>query len=500
MGNILLERESLVGVQVKEGFIVFSDLKGFSKLETKEQDRYLTVYVNLLSDTMKPSLEKALLSNTWGDAIIAVFENGMDAAEFMLLYRQEAGKNLGAVTEKKVLPRIAGHYGKVSIFDDPLLNRPNTISEEVNTAARVEPITRPGEIFVTKEFENAFQLKEGDQRKVKFEPLGMIPLAKDYGERELFRLINWTEKRHIIEKLIKVNLPKALPKDPELDGNEKQRIEQLKLLTDRERILAFLEDEWGNESTGVFALEVAGICKKAGLYQEGINWLERAQNICIETSGISLFPFKTKKEVIKLKADLLTRLELYDESAEILYSLWRNIEGDNVKDASEILAMLAAQFKRRAILRDNRIMPAEEINYDLLKKAANLYLEAFRHNIDDFYPAINAAYLLVMLGGKMAQDGRKLAIYIKDTWGHQRGTSYWLDFTLAETELLQGIYDEAKEEFEHALETHEEKIGVFDLEATKMQILQYLTIMDLREEGEELIQLLEEAIQEKQIH
>ncbi|MEH7608471.1 hypothetical protein, partial [Priestia megaterium] len=82
-----------MSVQLKKGVIVYSDLKGFSKLEPKEQKRYLTVYVNLLSDTIKPSLEKALLSNTWGDAIIAVFESGTDAAEFMLLYRQEAGKN-----------------------------------------------------------------------------------------------------------------------------------------------------------------------------------------------------------------------------------------------------------------------------------------------------------------------------------------------------------------------------------------------------------------------
>lgn len=487
-----------MSVQLKEGFIVYSDLKGFSKLEPKEQKRYLTVYVNLLSDTIKPSLEKALLSNTWGDAIIAVFESGTDAAEFMLLYRQEAGKNLGAVTEKRVLPRIAGHYGQVSIFEDPLLGRINTISDEVNTAARIEPVTRPGEIFVTKEFKQAFQLQADKQRKVKFERLGMIPLAKDHGERELFRLINKTEKRHIIDKLLELNLPQALPSDPELNEAEKQKIGNLKEMIQREQILTVLKGEWEKEHTGIFAFEVAKICKKVGFYQEGVNWIERAQKDCIVTSGISLFPFKMKKEVIKLKADLLTRLDCYEESATILYSLWRNIEGDNVKDASEILAMLAGQFKRRAILHNNQILPAEKVNRDLLEKAASLYLEAFRHNIDDYYPAINAAYLLVMLGGKMAQDGRKLAIYIKETWGYQRGISHWLDFTLAETELLQGIYDEAKEEMEQALEIHGEKIGVFDLESTKLQITQFLTSMNLEEEGEELIQLLDKSMKEQQ--
>ena len=78
-----------VTVEEKEGFIVFSDLKGFSKLNLEEQRNYIVVHVNLLSGKIKPLLEeKAFVYNTWGDAIIAIFEDGMDVVNFMLSYRQ----------------------------------------------------------------------------------------------------------------------------------------------------------------------------------------------------------------------------------------------------------------------------------------------------------------------------------------------------------------------------------------------------------------------------
>ena len=83
--------------------------------------------------------------------------------------------------------------------------------------------------------------------------------------------------------------------------------------------------------TGAFAVEMAEICKKAGLYQEGINWIEKAQKEFVKSSNIDLYPYKTKNKVIQLKADLLTRLGCYEESAEILYSLMEKYRGAGYK-------------------------------------------------------------------------------------------------------------------------------------------------------------------------
>jgi class 3 adenylate cyclase len=487
-------------LEEKNTYIVFSDLKGFSKLKLEEQERYITVNVLLLSQNIKPFLNKALVSNTWGDAIIAVFENGDDATNFMLSYRDGARNSMPSVSNKQLLPRIAGHYGKVKIFNDPLLKKKNIISDVVNTTARIEPVTRPGEIFVTKEFQAAFEMQFGNQTAVKFEPLGMIPLAKNYGEWELYRLIKKTERSHIIDMLFEKGRLPAVPGAPELSSLEKNKMDEFENLTEKEQIQTFLEKEWTLDHTGTFAFEIANKCKDKGLYEEGIKWVERAREYCLEFNGVKLYPFKNKIVVIQLKANLLTRLEKFDLAADLLYSLWINLEGGGSSKASDILASLAAQFKRRALMKDNKYLPKEEVDKDVLEKAANLYLEAFRHNIEDHYPAINAAFLLVMLGDKN-QKGKKLAQHIKDTWGKdsEKGKDYWLDLSLAQAELLHGYYEDAVIEMEYAIETHKGKIGVFEIESTLLQITHFLNFVNAESEGEELVNLLKHHLKLKQV-
>lgn len=55
-------------------------------------------------------------------------------------------------------PRIAGHYGEVYIFEDPMLNnRKNAVGEHINRTARIEPVTFPGEIYITEDFVQAYK-------------------------------------------------------------------------------------------------------------------------------------------------------------------------------------------------------------------------------------------------------------------------------------------------------------------------------------------------------
>jgi len=477
----------------RKGFIVFTDLKGFSDLDEQEQKYYLTVYLGILSDQLKPLLQDTLLHNTWGDAIVAVFEDGKKATDFMLEYRK-ATKNLrkSFSQTKKVLARIAGHYGEINVFEDPLLERNNTISRVVNTAARIEPITRTGEIFVSKEFKEAFMYQNQGNDEVKFEHLGLIPLSKGHGDHELYRLINRFEPRFSIEKLFRKNLPNLLPNVSEMTIPEKDLVAELKSMTDRNVIHSVLQKEWEVSHTGAFAIEVAEICKKIGFYETGLNWLEMAQaEEYIITDEICLYPYKTARRVIKIRADLLTRLDRYEESADILYGLWKNIDDQNAKDASDILSMLAAQFKRQALMKNQQNLPREEVDNELLERAAGLYLEAFRYNVDDYYPAINAAYLLMILGKETESDGRRLAKYIRDSWDYLEGTSRWLDFTLAQTQLILGFIEEAVDVMDNAFRNHYDDIGIFEIESTKLQILQFLKLMKMEEDGEALIALLD---------
>jgi len=475
-------------------FIVFSDLKGFSSMTAHEKEVYLRDHLVSLSSRITESLQKAITYNTWGDAIVAIFDEGIDAVEFMLEYRNFAPELKSANEEKKIIPRIAGHYGEVNLFNDPLLGKMNMLGVEMNTAARIEPVTRPGEVFVTKEFKESFEREQLLVKSVDFDELGLIPLAKDFGEKELFRLRRFEEKPQIIDTLFKQQIESALPKEPKITASEQLILDELKKSGDKQSIRLQLEEHLHTEKTGAFCVESAKLCKKAGLYKEGLDWIGKAQASFVETSGIRFYPYQSKKQVIQLHADLLTRQNKYVEAANLLYSLWRNIEDEKSKDASEILAMLAAQLKRRAMMNGNEPLSRAELDRQMLEKAANLYLEAFRINIAEYYPAINAAYLQVMMGGEWEESGKDLAQYILTVWSKDKGKSHWLDFTLAECLLLEGKFEEAAAELDAAIDKHIGTLGVFDIEATKIQILQYLKVMDLQERGSNIISILDTAL------
>ena len=123
---------------------------------------------------------------------------------------------------------------------------------------------------------------------------------------------------------------------------------------------------------------------------------------------INLYPFIEDKEVVKLKANCLTRMGNYDEATNLMHALLKENRID-----SDALAMLAAQFKRRALYKEDCLLDRESINFSDLRKALDLYLEAFRVNPEDFYPAINAVYIQKILG---LTDCFTFANYISDRW------------------------------------------------------------------------------------
>ncbi|MDR9507721.1 hypothetical protein RI662_26265, partial [Brevibacillus agri] len=173
----------------------------------------------------------------------------------------------------------------------------------------------------------------------------------------------------------------------------------------------------------------------------------------------------------------------YEEAADIVYGLWQL----GAKD-SDTLSMLAAQYKRRAIYENGELINFEEVRIELLTRARDLYLEAFRLNIEDYYPAINVAYLYKMMGGMEAGKGTKLAGYILQAWNSKQRENWWIDSTLAEAELLQDDFETALELFKLAIERHNP--SVFDKKATSEQIKIYAHFTNKLANVEPILQIL----------
>ena len=137
-------------MNAKNAYIVFTDLKGFSKLSEPE---IRVFYNDILSDLSKNIIhlkENALVWNTWGDALVAIFEDEEKVIELVFKYRDFfKNYNFKEKNIKELYPRIACHFGRFDIYKDPLLDgKINALGKNINTSARIEPVTRPKEIYV----------------------------------------------------------------------------------------------------------------------------------------------------------------------------------------------------------------------------------------------------------------------------------------------------------------------------------------------------------------
>ncbi|MCK5606127.1 hypothetical protein KAR91_29785 [Candidatus Pacearchaeota archaeon] len=463
-------------------YIVFSDLKGFSKLIEEEISVFQEQVLVKLRDEIRIEKEKSAVWNTWGDAVFTAFEDGKIAAEFMIKYRDFFNNfDFESIGIKKIVPRIAAHFGQAEIFDDPILGAINLFGVNINTTARIEPVTRAGEIFVTKEFKDNF-CALGNNDSICFDELGIIKLAKAFGELEVFRLRKSGEKKQIIDRIIKQDLITYLPDVQPLTDEEERKIRFYENSPDKEELLVNIRKLDFNTISLRFIFEILKIEKKYGAYKEALRDLKILENRYILVDDIKVYPYRHKQEFIKLKVNIQTRLGLYDEAANDIYGLW-NSGFHN----SDTLSMLAAQYKRKSLYGNSHEVSRNNLNYDLLSRAKNLYIEAFRTNIEDYYPAINAAYLYRIIGGNESGKGIKLAQYIVSSWSSRIGESWWLDSTLAEAELLQEDFEESKLSFAKAIERH--KPNIFQKNSTLEQINLFSKLLDLEKNVEKIIAL-----------
>ncbi|MBI5006101.1 MAG: adenylate/guanylate cyclase domain-containing protein [Nitrosomonadales bacterium] len=168
--------------------ILFSDVRGYSKLS----DRDILWYFNELQPALAAVLDEFKSEiqhlDTWGDAIFLVTEKATTAAKIAVALNtaiaevDQSRLNL----DEPLLMRIGLHYGPVYKLYDHLCQGYTYSSNDVNKTARIEPVTPPGEIFGTEPFVAMLEL-EGEGW-ANFDYAGTIHSAKDYGAFRMFHI------------------------------------------------------------------------------------------------------------------------------------------------------------------------------------------------------------------------------------------------------------------------------------------------------------------------
>ena len=157
------------------------DVAGWSRLKAHEIHAYATTGLHTLSTML---IDHDFV-NTWGDAIVATFDSAKCAAENALRIRDffansypERGVASGLTC------RVSLHVGEVISCDNALRNGKDIFGEAVHVAARLEPVTMPGNIFCTKQV--ADMLSEVHGSAPRAWPIGPLDLAKDFGRVEVY--------------------------------------------------------------------------------------------------------------------------------------------------------------------------------------------------------------------------------------------------------------------------------------------------------------------------
>jgi class 3 adenylate cyclase len=168
--------------------ILFADLVGYSRLQEEQILSYVQGFLGALSDTVSRSAYRPLFKNTWGDAVCLVFADPLEAAESAMdirdLVRDTDWTRWRLPTELNI--RIGLHAGPVYGALEPLQERWNFFGSHVNQAARIEPITSPGNVYASEPF--AAMLLADPRNRLDCRYVGVIVLPKEFGSYPIYHI------------------------------------------------------------------------------------------------------------------------------------------------------------------------------------------------------------------------------------------------------------------------------------------------------------------------
>ena len=173
--------------------ILYSDLVGFSKLGENQIPHFIQGFLGTLAGRLRHSAYQPDFKNLWGDAMLFVFKDHVVAAEYALelrdLVRDTDWDSLNLPHDLNI--RIGLHVGPVFTGKEPLLKRWNLFGSHVNQAARIEPITSPGNVYASDAF--AALLTADLKNRLDCRYVGEIVLPKEFGSYPIYHIKRKTE-------------------------------------------------------------------------------------------------------------------------------------------------------------------------------------------------------------------------------------------------------------------------------------------------------------------
>ncbi len=168
--------------------VLFGDFKGFSRLHDEHIPLFLSTVMQPVAEVLDRHAEHVIVRNTWGDGLFLVVDNAVNGARVALdLQERLHSVDLAAAGLPADLSlRLGGHVAPLVPVYDPVLRINMVMGRGLTRAARIEPRTPPGEVYVTTSFAALLRLEPDSG--VTSEYVGHLTTAKNFETTPMYLL------------------------------------------------------------------------------------------------------------------------------------------------------------------------------------------------------------------------------------------------------------------------------------------------------------------------
>jgi len=162
--------------------MLFADVKGYSTLTEQQVVNFSIYFLDHIHKIIANFEDGILSKRTQGDGLFLVFKDISTALNLSIaLNKTVAGVDWTQYgLPEKMLFRVSLDAGPCYSYIDPIVNKLEFCGDYVVRAARMEPITPPGEIYASETFV-ALARATGEGDEVQFDYAGQVSLPKNFG-------------------------------------------------------------------------------------------------------------------------------------------------------------------------------------------------------------------------------------------------------------------------------------------------------------------------------
>jgi len=168
--------------------VLFGDFKGFSRLRDEHIKLFLATVMQPVAEVLDRYAEHVIVRNTWGDGLFVVMDDAVNGARCALdlQERLHSVDLVAAGLPADMGLRLGGHTAPLVPVYDPVLRAPMVMGRGLTRAARIEPRTPTGEVYVTAAFAALLRLEP--ECGVTPEYVGHLTTAKNFETTPMYLL------------------------------------------------------------------------------------------------------------------------------------------------------------------------------------------------------------------------------------------------------------------------------------------------------------------------